>query len=322
MSSLPEPPQEQQPQTTGEIITASVAVLRRRLPLLFALAVPLCGLDLVVREFAMAPLSGLSLKDLELDRLLARGPRFGLSMVMLLLSFALQQVLSGAVTAVAADDVAGRSSSVLDVLQRLTSRLPTLLGAATLFITAGLVVIVLALGLPFGAVAALALGAGVDPLLPSLVAIVVAVVGGGAALLVLVLRWWLFGAVAILEEEHGPFGVLKRAAALTAARGLPFLETPRFRLSVLLLIALGLSSVLQSLFVGPRLVVAVITGWTPIDGALPGLAQLPLYFAVPFGLVEVVTNAVVLPLSAVLVALFAVDLKLRYEPAAPPTVST
>jgi hypothetical protein len=317
MSSLSE--SQQLPQTTGEIITASVAVLRRRLPLLFALAVPICGLDLVVREFAMAPMSGLSLKDLELARLLERAPRLGASMLMLLVSLALQQVLAGAVTAVADDDVAGRSSSVVDVLQRVTSRLPTLLGAGALFITALLAVAALAVALPFGAALAITVGLGVDPLLPSLAAVVVAIVGGGVVLLVLVLRWWLFGAVAILEEQHGPFGVLKRAAALSMARGLPFLETPRFRLSVLLLIALGLSSVLQTLFVGPRLVVAVITGWTPIDGALPGLAQLPLYFAVPFGLVEVVTNAVVLPLSAVLVALFAVDLKLRYEPAALPT---
>lgn len=315
MSSLnSEPHVLQQPQTTGEIITAAVAVLRRRLPLLFALAVPICGLDLVVREFAMAPMSGLSLKDLELQRLLAQAPRFALSLVMLLVSLALQQVLSGAVTAVADDDVAGRSSSVLDVLQRLTSRLSTLLAAGTLFIGAGFVVLALSFALPFGAALAVSLGLGVDPLLPSLVAVVVAICGGGAALLVLVLRWWLFGAVALLEEQHGPLGALRRAAALTAARGLPFLETPRFRLSVLLLIALGLSSVLQTLFVGPRLVVAVITGWTPMDGALPGLAQLPLYFAVPFGLVEVVTNAVVLPLSAILVALFAVDLKRRYEP--------
>jgi hypothetical protein len=317
MSSLSEP-QHEQPQSTGEIITASIAVLRRRLPLLFALAVPICGLDLVVREVAMAPLSGLSLKDLQIERLLAMAPRFGLSMVMFLVSFALQQVLSGAVTAVAADDVKGRSSSVLDVLQRLTSRLPTVLGAAALFITAGLVVIALALAVPFGAAVALTLGLGVDPLLPSVFAVVVAVGVGGVTLLVLVLRWWLFGAVAMLEEQHGPVGALRRAAALSAARGLPFLETPRFRLSVLLLIALGLSTVLQTLFVGPRLVVALLTGWTLFDGALPGLAQLPLYFAVPFGLVEVVTNAVVLPLSAILVALFAVDLKLRYEPAALP----
>lgn len=313
MSSL-SAPQDQQPQTTGEIITAAVAVLRRRLPLLFVLAVPLCGLDLVVREFALAPLSSLSLKDLEVDRLLSQAPRFGLSMAMLAVSLALQQVLAGAVTAVADDDIAGRSSSVGDIVARVTRRLPTLLAAGALFLGALLLVSALALAVPFGAVVGLAAGFGIDPLLPTFGAMAVAVVGGGAAMLVLVLRWWLFGAVAVLEEHHGPLGTLARATALTAPRGLPFLETPRFRLSVLLLIALGLSSVLQTLFVGPRLVVALVTGWTPLDGALPGLTQLPLVFAVPFGLVEVVTNAVVLPLSAVLVALFAVDLKVRYEP--------
>jgi hypothetical protein len=268
-----------------------------------------------VREFAMAPLSGLSLKDLEVARLVAQAPRFGVTVLLLLTSLALQQVLSGAVTAVADDDVAGRSSSVLDVLHRLTQRLPTLLAAGALFILAGLAVVAVALVLPLGAAVGATLGLGVEPLLPTVLALVVAVVGGGVALLVLVLRWWLFGAVVMLEEQHGPLAALKRATALTAPRGLPFVDTPRFRLSVLLLIALGLSSVLQTLFVAPRLVVALFTGWTPLDGALPGLTQLPLYFAVPFGLVEVVTNAVVLPLSAVLVALFAVDLKVRYEPA-------
>jgi hypothetical protein len=102
---------------------------------------------------------------------------------------------------------------------------------------------------------------------------------------------------------------------LTASRGLPFAETPRFRLSVLFLIALAISSVLQSLFVVPRLVVAVLTGWSFSDGAFPGLAQLPLWFAVPFGLIEVVTNAAVIPLSGLLLALFMFDLRVRYEAA-------
>jgi hypothetical protein len=34
---------------------------------------------------------------------------------------------------------------------------------------------------------------------------------------------------------------------------------------------------------------------------------------VPFGLIEVVTNAAVIPLSGLLLALFTLDLRVRYE---------
>jgi hypothetical protein len=132
------------------------------------------------------------------------------------------------------------------------------------------------------------------------------------AFIVLTLRWSLYSVV-VVTEGRSLWAALSRSSELTAPRGLPLGETPRFRLSVIFLIGLALAGVLQSLFVVPRLVIAIATGWSFSDGALPGLAALPVWFMVPFGLVEVVTNAAVLPFSAFLLCFFTLDLRVRYE---------
>ena len=304
-----------EPRTTGEIISDAVAVLRRSFGVVFSVAVPFCAADLLLREVAQTLLfranGALSGGTPEVEQLLELVlPNFLAGFGFFGASFFVQQLLLGAVATVGEDAFSGRVPTSRHALERAAQRGGPLILTGLLFMVAAVGACMLALGLPtaLAAVAAIQLGA------PALVApgVILGVILSLSLLLVLTLRWSLYGPI-VVSEGRWLFGALRRSAALTAPRGLPFFETPRFRLSVLFLIALGISSVLQSLFVAPRLIIAVVTGWSFTDGGMPGLAQLPLWFAVPFGLLEVITNAAVIPLSGLLMALFMFDLKVRYD---------
>jgi len=305
-----------EPRSTGEVISDAVSVLRRSFSVIFAVAVPFCAADLLLREVAQSFMLGLTalLQDPDnanFENLAAAIPNLAAAVGFLSASFCVQQLVSGVVTAVGEQAFLGQPASAKAALRRVLARGGPLIVTSLVFMVAmlGAFSIIVAVPTAIGVVAAIATG--IPPLM--LLAFIPAVIVGLAVLLILTLRWSLYTPIVITEGRWG-FGALRRSSALTASRGLPFAETPRFRLSVLFLIALAISSVLQSLFVVPRLVVAVLTGWSFSDGAFPGLAQLPLWFAVPFGLIEVVTNAAVIPLSGLLVALFMFDLRVRYEP--------
>jgi hypothetical protein len=306
-----------EPRSTGEVISDAVGVLRRSFSVIFAVAVPFCAADLLLREVGQSFMLGLTslVQDPDnatFETLAAAIPHVAAAVGFLLASFCVQQLVSGVVTAVGEQAFLGQPASAKAALRRVAARGGPLIVTSLVFMLAmmGSFSVIVAVPTAIGVAAAIATG--ILPLM--LLAFVPAVVVGLAVLLILTLRWSLYAPIVITEGRWG-LAALKRSSALTASRGLPFAETPRFRLSVLFLIALAISSVLQSLFVVPRLVVAVLTGWSFSDGAFPGLAQLPLWFAVPFGLIEVVTNAAVIPLSGLLLALFMFDLRVRYEPA-------
>jgi hypothetical protein len=307
-----------EPRSTGEVISDAVAVLRRSFSVIFAVAVPFCAADLLLREVAQSFLLGLTSRvqdpaNADFENLAAAIPDLAAAVGFLCASFCVQQLVSGVVTAVGEQAFLGQPASAKAALRRVATRGGPLIVTSLVFMVAMMGSFSLIVAVPTAIGVAAAIATGILPLM--LLAFVPAVVVGLAVLLILTLRWSLYAPIVITEGRWG-LAALKRSAALTASRGLPFAETPRFRLSVLFLIALAISSVLQSLFVVPRLVVAVLTGWSFSDGAFPGLAQLPLWFAVPFGLIEVVTNAAVIPLSGLLLALFMFDLRVRYEPAA------
>ncbi len=306
-----------EPRSTGEVISDAVQTLRRHFGLLFSLAVPLCAIDLVVREVANSMLFGLSPLltggSFDVDAVLTVVPTVLASAGFFIASFWVQQLLTGAITVVGEDSFMGRTPSVAASLRRLLERGAPLILTGTVFLimsTVGVAVVALT---PLVVAGVVSVVAGFDPLIPVIGGCVLGMILAVAAIIFVTLRFSLYAPLVVVEGRS-MFSALRRSQALTAPRGLPFLETPRFRLSVLLLIALALSSVMQGMFVVPRLVVSVVTGWSPVDGALPGLAQLPLWFAVPFGLLEVVTNAVVMPMAALLVAFFVFDLRVRYEP--------
>jgi len=306
-----------EPRSTGEVISDAVHALRAHFGILFSIAVPFCAVDLVVREVANSMLfgltAGLTTGNFGVDALVAAAPRGFASLGFFIASFWVQQLLTGAVTVVGEDSFMGRVPSVRTSLLRVLERGAPLILTGTVFLVMSTIGVTVVGALPLAAAAAVSLATGIDPLIPIVAGLLVGVVLAVAAIIFVTLRFSLYAPLVVLEERS-LFSALRRSQALTDGRGLPFLQTPRFRLSVMLLIALALSSVMQGLFVVPRLVVAVVTGWSPVDGALPGLAQLPLWFAVPFGLIEVLTNAVVMPLAALLVAFFVFDLRVRYEP--------
>lgn len=304
-----------EPRTTGEIISDAVSVLRRSFPVIFSIAVPFCAVDLLLREVSqsfLAKLAPLLLKPdgLSPDELAAALPDVGIVLGFLAAAFAVQQLLMGAVTVVGEQAFLGEPASARGALQRVARRGGPLVLTNLLFMVVLTLAMLLTLGVPTGLSVLIALETGLVPLI--VVGVVLGLIGCLVVMLVLTLRWSLYGP-AVVCEGRSLFSALGRSSSLTAPRGLPFGETPRFRLSVMLLIALGISSVLQSLFVVPRLVVAFVTGWSFSNGAMPGLAHVPLWFAVPFGLIEVVTNAAVIPLSGLLLALFSFDLRVRYE---------
>jgi hypothetical protein len=304
-----------EPRSTGEIISDAVGVLRRSFGVVFSVAVPFCAADLLLREVAQTLLfranGVLSGGNTDVATLLEQVlPNFLAGFGFFAASFFVQQLLLGAVTAVGEDAFMGRTPTSRGALARVASRGGPLILTGVVFMVAAVALcgVVMAVPTALAAVAAAQLG------MPALVVpgVIVGIILSFGVLLVLTLRWSLYGPV-VITEDRWLWGALKRSSALTAPRGLPFFETPRFRLSVLFLIALGISSVLQSLFVAPRLIIAVVTGWSFTDGGMPGLAQLPLWFAVPFGLIEVITNAAVIPLSGLLMALFMFDLRVRYD---------
>lgn len=305
-----------EPRTNGEIISDAVSVLRRHFGAVFSLALPLCAVDLVLRELSQSLLASVSPTLLKSggpspDELLAAVPIFLASMGLFVAAFSTQQLLVGGVTVVAEQAFMDRPASAPEAARRLLSRGGALLATTLLFVVLVASLAGLTFLMPTVAGGLLALATESWPLL--ILGVIAGLVGGLVVVLLLTLRWYLY-APAVIGEGSSWWRALQRSSSLTSPRGLAFAQTPRFRLSVVLLIALGISSVLQSLFVVPRLIVAAVTGWSFSDGGLPGLAQLPLWFGVPFGLIEVVTNASVIPFSGILLALFSFDLRVRYEP--------
>jgi hypothetical protein len=305
-----------EPRTTGEIISDAISVLRRRFGAVYTLALPICAVDLVLRELSQSFLASISPTLMKSggpspDELLAAVPMFLAAMGLLATAFASQQILVGGVTVVAEQAFLGQQVSAQTAAARLLSRGAALLATTLLFVAlvTGLAGLTLVVPTLVGGLLAVA----TEAFSLLIIGLALGLLGSLVVVLLLTLRWYLY-APAVLCEGLSWWRALQRSSSLTSSRGLAFDQTPRFRLSVMLLIALGISSVLQSLFVVPRLVVAAVTGWSFSDGGLPGLAHLPLWFGVPFGLIEVVTNAAVIPFSGILLALFSFDLRVRYEP--------
>lgn len=302
------------PRTTGEVITDAVDALRRSFGVVFALGVPFCAVDLILREFSQSGLARLTAKLGERSGdpsvLLEQLSWLAASVAAGLASFMVQQLLAVGVIAVGELIAAGEQPTVPAALRRIAERGAAVIVTAFSFVLVAGAIPMLLILVPtvVGTVAAVPLEQPILIVLGAGAGFILAMV----ALVVMTLRWSLYSVV-VVTEGRWLLGALRRSSELTAPRGLPFAETPRFRLSVVLLIGVALAGVLQSLFVGPRLAMAFATGWSLDDGALPGLAALPIWFMVPFGLVEVLTNAAVMPFSALLMFFFTLDLRVRYE---------
>lgn len=301
--------QERLPRSTGEIISDAMAILRRHIKPFCLLSMPFCTAELILREAGQSTfqrieqgLTGSSTFDMERLVQTVVGAAGGLGMF--LGSVVLTQLLSAALitsTKAAWDGEEPRADRALSAVGRRGAALLATFFVLTLRIAA------------LGALACLAIGAAalVEPLLAVGVG-GLALIGLLVAFILLSLRWGLFAQTVVLEGLRG-MRALARSSSLTAGRGLPFTDSPKFRLSVLLLVTFAIAGTMQTLFTIPRLVMGFATGWSIGDAGLPPLASMPIWFIIPFAILEVALNSVVNPFASILVTLFYLDLRVRYE---------
>ena len=303
--------QERVPRSPGELMSDAMALLRRHFKALYLLALPFCAGEVVLREAGQSAFQVLRTRitqdpthidaDVLIQGLIAGAGGFGL----LVGSLIVLQLLSAGVVNMAGVAWHGtRAPTLSDAFGAMATRGAALIATVLMFFFAFLAVIILPMvvvGVAF-----------------ALDYVVVAVLLGIAALafmvvasVVITLRWGLMTQTVVLEQRTGP-RALARSTELMAGRGLPFFEGAKFKLSLLFLITFAISGTLQSLFAVPRLVIAFASGWNIADG-MPPLASMPVWFIIPFGLLEVATNALLVPFSSALMTLFYYDLRVRYE---------
>ena len=297
---------ERVPRSTGEVLSDAVALLRRHFRAFYVLALPFCTVDLLLREGGNAVMDAArrQLTNLDLESVLPVLASLSGAMGLVFGSLIVGTLLSAGLVHMTAEVWAGRAPEPRGAARAMVRRGPTLVLTMLLF----LAVIALAATLP--ALVVTLAGALLGPVGVA-VGAVLAAVWVLVTALVLSLRWLLYPQTAVIEERFAP-AALSRSTALMAGRGVPFFESPKVRLSLLLLVTFALSATLSSLFAGPRLAWALATGWELKNG-LPPLLGMPLWSVVPLALCEVALQAVIAPLGAVLATLFYFDLRVRFE---------
>jgi hypothetical protein len=300
---------ERLPRSVGELLSDALGLFRRHFVTMYLLALPFCAGDLLLREASSSATDKLRAllkgdpSSLDVSAVV-QGLVAGVGGLGLWLASSVVTTLMAAGLIVLTREAwFGRPLKLADAFGAMLSRGASLVVTSLLFI----VILLAAAVVPLVVPAVLVAVGGPFLALTFVLAIPAAIVG----FIFLSLRWGLYAQTAVLEERFGP-DAFSRSAALTDARGLPILEGAKFRLSILFIITLVLSFTLQGLFVIPRLVIGSASGWNLEDG-LPPLASMPLWFIVPFGLIEVATNALLVPFGSVLVTLFYYDLRVRYE---------
>lgn len=297
---------ERMPRSTGEILSDAVSLLRRHFRAFYFVALPFCTVDLLLREGGNAVMDAArrQLTGLELAQALPVLASLSGALGLIFAALIVGTLLSVALIHMTAEVWAGRPPVPRAALTAMARRGPALVVTSLLF----MLTLLLATMVP--AVVLVVVGA--------VLGTVGVVFGGVVAMiwvlviaLVLALRWLLYPQTVVVEDRFAA-GALSRSTVLMAARGLPFFESPKVRLSLLLLVTLALSATLSSLFAGPRLVWAFATGWE-LQNGLPPLLGMPLWSVVPLALTEVALQAVIAPLGAVLTTLFYLDLRVRFE---------
>jgi len=297
---------ERGPRSTGAILSDAVTLLRRHFRAFYVIALPFCTIDLLLREGGNAVMDAArrSITGAGVDTIVPALASLSGALGLILGAFLVGSLLSVALIQLTAAIWTGGTPEPSRALQATARRGPALVVTALLFMVALLVATV--------APALLMMGAG------ALAGTVGVVLGGITSMtwvlvvmLVLSLRWLLYPQTVVVEERFA-VGALSRSAELMLARGLPFFERPKVRLSLLLLVTFALSATLSSLFAGPRLIWGLMSGWE-IQNGLPPLLGMPLWAMLPLALTEVALQAVLAPLGAVLATLFYFDLRVRFE---------
>lgn len=299
------------PLGVGEIVSDALSALRAHFGAFLVVALPFSALDLLCREAAGSSLDaaraalGTDPSQVDFEQIGAALWAAARGIALYGGSFAATQLLGAVVVVLAAGAWAGAVPARGAALRAGMGRALALIGTSSLF-----TLILIAVEVP--ALAAAAVLVAVDVPVATWVGGALVALYALAAFVFVTLRYGLFTQTVVLERRH-TLGAFGRSADLLAARGERVLTGPKMRLSVVFLAALALGAALQGLFAIPRFLMAGAIGWSVGDAGLPPLTALPLWFGVPFALVEVATNAVVLPFSGILLTLFYFDLRVRYE---------
>lgn len=302
--------EDRQPRSTGEILSDALSLLRKHFKLFYSLALPFCAVDLVIREAGQSALQSMRAQleenpaNINADAILDMVAGFVGAMGLIMGSAVLIQVLAAGLVTLTSQAWHRRQPVIGDAIAAVTSRAAALIGTSLLFFVAVMGVLAL-----LGVIIVAAAFSGSVPII--IFATLAWAVAAVCVLIVLTLRWGVYTQTVVLEGRFGP-GAFSRSTELMAGRGAPFFESAKLRLSLLFLITFAIGGTLQSLFAIPRLIIAVATGWNIADG-MPPLASMPIWFIVPFGFMEVLTNALVVPFGSVLLTLFYFDLRVRFE---------
>ncbi len=298
------------PLSAGEIVTDALALLRRHFGPVFFTALPFAASDVLLRETGSVLLgrtrdalgNGSHAASQALTGALAM---FAAGLAAFAASVMVVQLLTALTTHLTADAWLGRAPQALTALKRLRRVAWRVFTIGALFllaivaaVTPSVVLIIIAIALFSG------------------LALFGACVAAAALALFttafVTLRVGLY-LQACLLEGCGVMAAFARSTDLMRSRGEGFWRGAKLRLSLLLLVTIPLSFAMQGLFALPRYLMALSLGWNVSDAGLPPLTALPVWFGVPFAVIEVATNSAVLPLTGIVMTLFYFDARVRYE---------
>lgn len=300
---------ELQPRSVGELLSDALALLRRHARAIALVALPFCALELVLRDalFSLFPAvtEGLAF-DASIDeatdavaRLTTVGMTLGFALAVLswLLTIATSTLTAGALFGQRLEPVAVLRGSL-----RYSGRV--VLTALLWFLTLGLAGVALPTAVVVGMVFVT-----LDPIAIALVGLL-GLVWFVVVMIAVGLRWALWPQ-ALALEGLSTVQALRRSSKLMGPPGVKLAQNPKFRLSLLLLVYFAVQSAVQQLFMLPTMVQGF--SQTPPFSGDTSLWSLPLYVGVPLALLQVASNSLLMPLSAVLSTLFYFDLRVRYE---------
>jgi hypothetical protein len=305
------------PRSAGELLSDGVSLLRRHIRVLLGVSIPFAALDLLFREAAAMPLQGLATFAVSSiartvgvtttapvpmpDNIAAL---FSLSAMLFILSRISVLFITASAIAVVLSTVSDDKIRRQTIFTRVRAVFPAIVVADIVFAVV-LLVIVCVLPVVVGALAFIVSDIVIIGVLLGLGALGVAVL-----LSVVVYLNWALNAACVLAENRGPFAALARSRQIMASSGAKALRGPRSRLGLLVAVYWAIASGVQSTFMLPLVVVGWVVG---SESAVPSLVDVPLYAAVPIALVEVVANALILPLGGVFLGVFYKDARLRQE---------
>ena len=159
-----------------------------------------------------------------------------------------------------------------------------------------------------GALPGLALLSGARSAAAWVAALVLLVGGAATGFLVAVLKTLLVPVVAVLEGRPHFAAVGRSATLMGSTPGLPFVERPAVRASLVLFATFAIALAVNVIVGVPRGIIGRVAGGSAL---LP--AAMPLWAELPLGLFETVASAALQPFSLVAVAVLYFDRRARRE---------